>query len=202
MTQNSCVCALVRAQTKLCLDLKGLLKFCFTCKLGFLLLSHGRWRTNVPGPMSLFLSFCLLSSLSLSLSASVSCHGGETKRQLCAFFSCAVSLSVPLSLLCCDIGIFFPCHLFCVCRVTGGELFEDIVAREFYSEADARYVPWKQEACRHIPYEELPLGQLRQVGDICQLGEIGLSFFTHFCLTWQRTVGMSGGGCWGGFEPG
>ncbi len=26
------------------------------------------------------------------------------------------------------------------CRVTGGELFEDIVAREFYSEADARYV--------------------------------------------------------------
>lgn len=24
-------------------------------------------------------------------------------------------------------------------RVTGGELFEDIVAREFYSEADARY---------------------------------------------------------------
>ena len=28
---------------------------------------------------------------------------------------------------------------FVVCfRVTGGELFEDIVAREFYSEADAR----------------------------------------------------------------
>lgn len=30
---------------------------------------------------------------------------------------------------------------FCVCvsfRVTGGELFEDIVAREYYSEADAR----------------------------------------------------------------
>ena len=25
-------------------------------------------------------------------------------------------------------------------RVTGGELFEDIVAREFYSEADARWV--------------------------------------------------------------
>ena len=24
--------------------------------------------------------------------------------------------------------------------MTGGELFEDIVAREFYSEADARYV--------------------------------------------------------------
>ena len=24
--------------------------------------------------------------------------------------------------------------------VTGGELFEDIVAREFYSEADARFV--------------------------------------------------------------
>ena len=27
---------------------------------------------------------------------------------------------------------------FCFCRVTGGELFEDIVAREYYSEADAR----------------------------------------------------------------
>lgn len=26
----------------------------------------------------------------------------------------------------------------CVCSVTGGELFEDIVAREYYSEADAR----------------------------------------------------------------
>lgn len=26
-------------------------------------------------------------------------------------------------------------------RVTGGELFEDIVAREYYSEADARWVP-------------------------------------------------------------
>ena len=31
--------------------------------------------------------------------------------------------------------------IFCGCfRVTGGELFEDIVAREFYSEADARFV--------------------------------------------------------------
>lgn len=27
-----------------------------------------------------------------------------------------------------------------VCSVTGGELFEDIVAREYYSEADARYL--------------------------------------------------------------
>jgi len=26
-----------------------------------------------------------------------------------------------------------------ISRVTGGELFEDIVAREFYSESDARY---------------------------------------------------------------
>lgn len=29
-------------------------------------------------------------------------------------------------------------HLSFYCRVTGGELFEDIVAREYYSEADAR----------------------------------------------------------------
>ena len=27
-------------------------------------------------------------------------------------------------------------------RVTGGELFEDIVAREYYSESDARYEAW------------------------------------------------------------
>ena len=27
----------------------------------------------------------------------------------------------------------------CILRVTGGELFEDIVAREFYSEADASH---------------------------------------------------------------
>lgn len=35
--------------------------------------------------------------------------------------------------------VLFIWRLICVsCRVTGGELFEDIVAREFYSEADAR----------------------------------------------------------------
>lgn len=32
------------------------------------------------------------------------------------------------------------CDIFNCFRVTGGELFEDIVAREYYSEADARYV--------------------------------------------------------------
>lgn len=31
-------------------------------------------------------------------------------------------------------------RLFLSSRVTGGELFEDIVAREYYSEADARSV--------------------------------------------------------------
>lgn len=31
-------------------------------------------------------------------------------------------------------------------RVTGGELFEDIVAREYYSEADARWV-WSFTLC-------------------------------------------------------
>lgn len=36
---------------------------------------------------------------------------------------------------------FSVCHFICFSsRVTGGELFEDIVAREYYSEADARYV--------------------------------------------------------------
>ena len=32
----------------------------------------------------------------------------------------------------------FKCTTLAIYRVTGGELFEDIVAREFYSEADAR----------------------------------------------------------------
>ena len=32
-------------------------------------------------------------------------------------------------------------NVFCF-RVTGGELFEDIVAREYYSESDARYEAW------------------------------------------------------------
>lgn len=32
------------------------------------------------------------------------------------------------------------CYVHVFYRVTGGELFEDIVAREYYSEADARYV--------------------------------------------------------------
>lgn len=36
------------------------------------------------------------------------------------------------------------------CRVTGGELFEDIVAREYYSEADARWV-----CCLHRPVPPL-----------------------------------------------
>lgn len=38
--------------------------------------------------------------------------------------------------------LFYHFHFFnkqfFIFRVTGGELFEDIVAREFYSEADAR----------------------------------------------------------------
>ena len=33
-----------------------------------------------------------------------------------------------------DLSLFFLYY-----RVTGGELFEDIVAREYYSEADARW---------------------------------------------------------------
>lgn len=36
-------------------------------------------------------------------------------------------------------------HLFYLCSVTGGELFEDIVAREYYSEADAR---WVSKSCK------------------------------------------------------
>lgn len=35
-----------------------------------------------------------------------------------------------------DVTMFSKIHF----RVTGGELFDDIVAREFYSEADARWI--------------------------------------------------------------
>lgn len=35
--------------------------------------------------------------------------------------------------------VFINNSFFPVRSVTGGELFEDIVAREYYSEADARY---------------------------------------------------------------
>lgn len=37
----------------------------------------------------------------------------------------------------------------CYPRVTGGELFEDIVAREYYSEADARYVACSEQDKAH-----------------------------------------------------
>lgn len=40
-------------------------------------------------------------------------------------------------------------------RVTGGELFEDIVAREFYSEADARY--YYRRCSRGIIFEKKKL---------------------------------------------
>lgn len=39
-----------------------------------------------------------------------------------------------------DASLVWHCDIFICFRVTGGELFEDIVAREYYSEADARYV--------------------------------------------------------------
>lgn len=43
-------------------------------------------------------------------------------------------------LLCLPIHVYQEIMKFSIVffRVTGGELFEDIVAREFYSEADAR----------------------------------------------------------------
>ncbi len=43
-----------------------------------------------------------------------------------------------LERLCSRTGILFELANFLCFRVTGGELFEDIVAREYYSEADAR----------------------------------------------------------------
>jgi hypothetical protein len=54
--------------------------------------------------------------------------------------------------------------IFLVSRVTGGELFEDIVAREFYSEADARYYTswqssphnlWEEGAILHFHVSQI-----------------------------------------------
>ena len=40
----------------------------------------------------------------------------------------------------CIVQVTYIVHCTCVsCRVTGGELFDEIVAREYYSETDARY---------------------------------------------------------------
>jgi serine/threonine protein kinase len=55
---------------------------------------------------------------------------------------------------------------FFVFRVTGGELFEDIVAREFYSEADASHcIQQVLEAVRHchesnIVHRDLKVGEI------------------------------------------
>lgn len=62
----------------------------------------------------------------------------------------------------------------CVCRVTGGELFEDIVAREFYSEADARYISLTSHAVTH--HQKTCCLVSSADGNICQLDEIRLSF--------------------------
>jgi hypothetical protein len=51
-----------------------------------------------------------------------------TSSLTCKYYNCCCNVSVKTRVL--DVE-------YC-CRVTGGELFEDIVAREFYSEADAR----------------------------------------------------------------
>lgn len=47
------------------------------------------------------------------------------------------------------------------CRVTGGELFEDIVAREYYSEADARWV------CSPHSFPPSPLPTPAPVAHVC-----------------------------------
>ena len=54
------------------------------------------------------------------------------------------------------------------CRVTGGELFEDIVAREFYSEADASHciqqILESVNHCHHnnIVHRDLKVSLLKQ----------------------------------------
>ena len=63
----------------------------------------------------------------------------------CLSVCVCVSVSVYKCICVCVLpeGLFSPqfyilTSIFTFLRVTGGELFEDIVAREYYSEADAR----------------------------------------------------------------
>lgn len=68
----------------------------------------------------------------------ISCLSVHTRTH--AHGDISSTAAVCLSLLSTNVhpapATFFPSP-----RVTGGELFEDIVAREYYSEADARYEP-------------------------------------------------------------
>lgn len=58
----------------------------------------------------------------------MSCQDENVNQTILFIKSAAIRLSDVLTL---NVNFF---------RVTGGELFEDIVAREYYSEADARLV--------------------------------------------------------------
>lgn len=66
-------------------------------------------------------------------------HVLVTLSAVCLFSICAGDLHS-------EINTKYKVSIFHVCfrRVTGGELFEDIVAREYYSEADARYTKLAQ----------------------------------------------------------
>ena len=57
-------------------------------------------------------------------------------------------------------------------RITGGELFDDIVAREFYSEKDARY-------SSHTPLIKFELSNVHACSstDVC----CKLTLFVEYC---------------------
>ena len=50
-------------------------------------------------------------------------------------------------------------------RITGGELFDEIVAREYYSETDARYIFTRVYCGYTVPYE----GILRHMRVYCAI---------------------------------
>ena len=72
------------------------------------------------------------------------------------------------------------CVVFVVDRVTGGELFDEIVAREFYSEHDARCV---------VPNDMLCHGCSSQAEylhvNACQVGVVCVEFVTTSRLWWD-----------------
>lgn len=77
-------------------------------------------------------------------------------------------------------------------RVTGGELFEDIVAREYYSEADARSVCWCVWLCWiHVMWNPLCVSTGRQKKAnhaFCRVKKVAVSYCCNTAGTYCSTA--------------
>ena len=110
---------------------------------------HFRGRLSLPSlwPVSIFCTHTQTHSDILSMHGTAFLFVYANNFSLSCLPICpplSLSFSLPLTLF----SLTFP-FLPSPPRVTGGELFEDIVAREYYSEADARWAS-HMEAAAHI----------------------------------------------------